>query len=147
MIYTEYEKMWVVIRKQEKELFDLINKRDELFTKTQPKATTLDKEIVDGNNPSNMMESYVIQEEYYTMRIEQLQQSLDDRYQALKRKREELKLSKNICDRIYYLKNIEKLNVFKVSVLVNYSKEQVYRYLRKMNKNIKMTQNDTNHYL
>lgn len=147
MIYTEYEKMWVVIRKQEKELFELINKRDELFTKTQPKATTLDKEIVDGNNPSNMMESYVIQEEYYTMRIEQLQQSLDDRYQALKRKREELKLSKNICDRIYYLKNIEKLNVFKVSVLVNYSKEQVYRYLRKMNKNIKMTQNDTNHYL
>ena len=147
MIYTEYEKMWVVIRKQEKELFELINKRDELFTKTQPKATILDKEIVDGNNPSNMMESYVIQEEYYTMRIEQLQQSLDDRYQALKRKREELKLSKNICDRIYYLKNIEKLNVFKVSVLVNYSKEQVYRYLRKMNKNIKMTQNDTNHYL
>lgn len=147
MIYTEYEKMWVVIRKQEKELFELINKRDELFTKTQPKATTLDKEIVDGNNPSNMMESYVIQEEYYTMRIEQLQQSLDDRYQALKRKREELKLSKNICDRIYYLKNIEKLNVFKISILVNYSKEQVYRYLRKMNKNNKMTQNDTNHYL
>lgn len=147
MIYTEYEKMWVVIRKQEKELFELINKRDELFTKTQPKATTLDKEIVDGNNPSNMMDNYVIQEEYYTMRIEQLQQSLDDRYQALKRKREELKLSKNICDRIYYLKNIEKLNVFKISILVNYSKEQVYRYLRKMNKNNKMTQNDTNHYL
>ena len=139
MIYEEYEAIWSRIRKIEKELFDLINKRDELFSMTQPKSATMDKEIVDGKNPINTMEEYVIQKEYLNEKINQLNQTLDDRYQILKRKREELKLSKNIYDRIYYLRGIERLSVYRISVIIGYSKEQTYRYLRKM----KMTQNDT----
>ena len=136
MIYAEYEKMWVVIRKLEKELFDLINDRDELFSKTQPKATTLDKEKVDSSNRSNMLETYVIRQENYTKRINQLQLSLEDRYQALNRKREELRLSQNIYDRIYYLKYIEKLNIYKIAYLTNYDRTNVWRYLKKIEKSI-----------
>ena len=139
MIYEEYEAIWSRIRKIEKELFDLINKRDELFSMTQPKSATMDKEMVDGKNPINTMEEYVIQKEFLNEKINQLNQTLDDRYQILKRKREELKLSKNIYDRIYYLRGIERLSVYRISVIIGYSKEQTYRYLRKM----KMTQNDT----
>lgn len=139
MIYEEYEAIWSRIRKIEKELFDLINKRDDLFSMTQPKSATMDKEIVDGKNPVNTMEEYVIQKEFLNEKINQLNQTLDDRYQILKRKREELKLSKNIYDRIYYLRGIERLSVYRISVIIGYSKEQTYRYLRKM----KMTQNDT----
>lgn len=139
MIYEEYEAIWSRIRKIEKELFDLINKRDDLFSMTQPKSSTMDKEIVDGKNPVNAMEEYVIHKEYLNEKINQLNQTLDDRYQILKRKREELKLSKNIYDRIYYLRGIERLSVYRISVIIGYSKEQTYRYLRKM----KMTQNDT----
>lgn len=136
MIYAEYEKMWAVIRKQEKELFELINQRDELFSKTQPKATTLDKEIVDGSHKGNMLESYVIKEEYYTKRIDQLQISLDDRYQALNRKKEELRQSKNIFDRIYYLKYIEKLSTFKIAKITGYDRTSVWRYIKKIEKSI-----------
>lgn len=139
MIYEEYEAIWSRIRKIEKELFDLINKRDDLFSMTQPKSATMDKEMVDGKNPVNTMEEYVIQKEFLNEKINQLNQTLDDRYQILKRKREELKLSKNIYDRIYYLRGIERLSVYRISVIIGYSKEQTYRYLRKM----KMTQNDT----
>ncbi len=139
MIYEEYEAIWSKIRKLEKELFESINKRDELFDKTQPKSPKFDKEMVDGKNPSNMMEQFVMQQEYYDLKIKQLNQSLDDRYQILNRKREELKRSKNVYDKIYYLRYVERLGVYKISVLVGYSKEQTYRYLRK----IKMTQNDT----
>ena len=139
MIYEEYEAIWFKIRKIEKELFELINKRDDLFSKTQPKSSQFDKEIVDGKNPVNTMEEYVIQKEYFNERIEQLNQTLDDRYQILNRKREELKRSKNLYDRIYYLRFIERLGVYRISVMIGYSKEQTYRYLRKM----KMTQNDT----
>ena len=135
MIYAEYEKMWAVIKKQEKELFELINKRDELFLKTQPKATKLDKEKVDGNKTSNMMESYIIKQESYTRRINQLQVSLDDRYQALNRKREELRASKNVYDRIYYLKYIEKLSTFKIGKMAGYDRTSVWRYLKKIEKN------------
>ena len=139
MIYEEYEAIWSKIRKLEKELFESINKRDELFDKTQPKSPKFDKEMVDGKNPSNMMEQFVMQQEYYDLKIKQLNQSLDDRYQILNRKREELKRSKNVYDKIYYLRYVERLGVYKISVLVGYSKEQTYRYLRKT----KMTQNDT----
>ena len=139
MIYEEYENIWSKIRKIEKKLSDAINEREELFLSTQPKSAALDKELVDGKNPKNAIEQYVIQKEYLNERINQYNQTLDDWYQVLRRKREELKLSKNIYDRIYYLRFIERLSVYKISVLVGYSKEQTYRYLKK----IKMTQNDT----
>ena len=136
MIYAEYEKMWAVIRKLEKELFDLINDRDELFSKTQPQATVLDKEKVDSSIKSNMLETYVIRQENYTKRINQLQLSLEDRYQALNRKREELRLSKNMYDRIYYLKYIEKLNIYKIATLTGYERTSVWRHLKKIEKSI-----------
>ena len=140
MIYEEYESIWNTIRKKEEELFKLINKRDELFLKTQPKSSKFDKEKVDSKSTRNMMEEYVIQKEYLNERIMQLNITLDDIYQVLKRKRDELRQSKNIYDRIYYYRIIERLSMYKIATLVGYSKEQTYRYFKK----IKMTQNDTN---
>ena len=139
MIYEEYEAIWSKIRKKEKELFNLMEKRDDLFAMTQPKSSSLDKEIVDGKNPVNTIEEYVIQDEQQelSIRIDQLNRLLDDWYQALKRKREELKLSKNIYDKIYYYFRIERLNVYKISYLTNYSQSQVYRKLEKIGINVK----------
>lgn len=139
MIYEEYEAIWSTIRKKEKELNDTINKRDELFQKTQPKSSKFDKEKIDSKKFKNMMEEYVIEKEYLDEKIVQLNITLDDRYQVLKRKRDELKQSKNIYDRIYYLRYIERLSVYRISILIGYSKEQTYRYLKK----IKTLQNDT----
>lgn len=139
MIYEEYESIWNTIRKKEEELFKLINKRDELFLKTQPKSSKFDKEKVDSKSTRNMMEEYVIQKEYLNERIMQLNITLDDIYQVLKRKRDELRQSKNIYDRIYYYRIIERLSMYKIATLIGYSKEQTYRYFKK----IKMTQNDT----
>ena len=137
MIYEEYEAIRSKIRKIEKELFDLINKRDDLFDLTQPKSSKFDKEIVDGKNPTNLMEQYVIQKEYLNEKINQLNQTLDDRYQILRRKRDELRQSKNIYDRIYVYYCIERLSIVKISYLTNYSQSQIYRKLEKMNINVK----------
>ena len=138
MIYEEYEAIWSKIHNIEKKLFEYIEKREKLFEKTQPKSSKFDKVLVDGVNPTNMMENYVIEKEYLNEKINQLNITLDDLYQVLKRKRDELKQSKNIYDRIYYYRIIERLNMYKISSLVGYSREQTYRYFRK----IKMTQND-----
>lgn len=111
-----------------------MEKRDNIFAMTQPKSTSLDNEIVDGGKPINTIEEYIIQDEQQglSVRIEQLNRLLDDWYQALKRKREELALSKNPYDRVYYYYCIEKLSVYKIVVLVHYSKSQIYRMLDKM---------------
>ena len=141
MIYEEYESIWNTIRKKEEELFDLINKRDELFLKTQPKSSKFDKEKVDSKTTRNMMEEYVIQKEYLNERIMQLNITLDDIYQVLKRKRDELRQSKNTYDRIYYYYCIERLSIFKVSCLMNYSESQIYRKLKNMGIEVKMRKN------
>jgi Trm5-related predicted tRNA methylase len=137
MIYEEYESIWNTIRKKEKELFELINKRDELFLTTQPRSNKFDKEKVDSKTTRNMMEEYVIQKEYLNERIMQLNITLDDIYQVLKRKRDELRQSKNVYDRIYYYFCIERLTIYKISNLTNYSQSQVYRKLEKMGVKVK----------
>lgn len=130
MIYEEYEAIWSRIRKIEKELFDLINKRDELFSMTQPKSATMDKEMVDGKNPVNTMEEYVIQKEYYQERIEQLNIMLDDWGQVLRRKREELQLSRNIYDRIYYLRIVEKILPERIATYIPCDTSNVYKIMK-----------------
>ena len=141
MIYEEYETIWNKIHNIEKKLFKLIDKRDELFDKTQPKTTQYDKEVVDGKKQTNIQEQYVIQKEYLNEKINQLNTTLDDLYQVLKRKREELKLSKNPYDRIYTYFCIERLSIYKISNLMNYSESQIYRKLKNMGIEVKMQKN------
>lgn len=141
MIYEEYEAIWSKIHKLEEELFKQINKREALFEKTQPKSPRLDKEMVDGKNPSNMMDQYVIQMEYLNERINQLNITLDDLYQVLKRKREELRLSKNPYDKLYNYFCIERLSIYKISNLMCYSESQIYRKLKSMGIDVKMQKN------
>ena len=137
MIYEEYENIRKIISQKEKKLFQMIEKREELFNKTQPKSSKLDKEKVDGKKVSNVIEEYLIEMEYLDKQIEYLNQTLDDIYQVLKRKREELKLSKDPYDRIYYYREIERLNMYKIASLIGYSKEQTYRYYRKIKNDTK----------
>lgn len=134
MIFEEYESTWEKIRKKEKKLIELINKREELFAKTQPQGTKYDKELVDGKNPKNIIEEYIIQKEYMNEKINQLNTTLDDMYQILKRKREELKLSRNLYDRIYYLNYIERLNIQKIANMIGYDRTSIWRHLKRIEK-------------
>lgn len=130
MIYEEYEQIWSKIRKIEKELFDLINKRDDLFSMTQPKSSQFDKEMVDGKNPINTMEEYLIKKEYYHEKIEQLNLMLDDWGQVLRRKREELQLSRNIYDRVYNLRVVEKILPERIAPLIPCDTSTVYKVMK-----------------
>ena len=143
MIYEEYEFIWNKIKKIEKKLMELINKRESLFEKTQPKSSKFDKEKVDSKKTTNTIEEYLIEKEYLNERIEQLNITLDDMYQVLKRKREELKLSRNLYDRIYYFRYIERLSIYKVSFMIGYSERQTRRHLKNIENN-KMSENVRN---
>lgn len=130
MIYEEYEAIRKKISKKEEKLFKLMEKRDNLFAMTQPKSSQFDDEIVDGKNPVNTIEEFVMkdEEQQLSVRIDQLNHLLDDWYQALKRKKEELKLSKNTYDRIYYYRFIEKLSIEKIAKMIFMSRSRTYDY-------------------
>ena len=61
----------------------------------------------------------------------------------LKKKTMELKSSKEIKDKIYYYKYVERLKVRHIPCKVNYSKRQVYRYLEEIEESLMMAQNGT----
>lgn len=130
MIYEEYEAIRKKISKKEEKLFKLMEKRDSLFAMTQPKSSQFDDETVDGKNPVNTIEEFVMkdEEQQLSVRIDQLNHLLDDWYQALKRKREELELSKNIYDRIYCYRFIEKLSIEKIAKIIYMSRSRTYDY-------------------
>lgn len=136
MIYEEYEAILSKIQRKEKKLFDLLEKRDNIFDKTQPKSTPMDKEIVDGKNPINTIEEYLVQKEYLNEEIDQLNQTLDDWYQILNRKKVIFKDSKHILDRIYYLRLIEILEPWKIANLIPCDRATVYRYMGVLSKKI-----------
>lgn len=144
MIYEEYEAIRKKIQEKEEKLFKLLDKRDRIFSMTQPKSSKFDKEMVDGKNPINTIEEYIIQDEQQqlSVQITQLNLLLDDWYQALKRKRDELKQSKNIYDRIYYLRIIEKVSPAKIAYLIPCDRATVYRYMQDLCNNAKGLRNE-----
>ena len=120
---------------------------DELITKLY-KGLDLERQDINNliigagiNQIVEIMEEYVIKQEKKKKKIYQINITLDDLYQVLKRKREELRQSKHPYDRIYVYFCIERLNIYKISNLMSYSESQIYRKLKKMGIDVKMQKN------
>ena len=145
MIYIEYHELKNKYYVAQKEYDKILSEKEELFSKTQPKATEYDKEKVSGGSPSNSFEDYLIIKEKKQLdeRLEESRSILEDRVRLLKLKEDELRLSNNPYDRIYYYKYVLKLSPYKMKRNVGYEVSQIYRILRIINKNLNMTQKDT----
>lgn len=139
MLYITYEQFKVKYYETQKQYNEILNEKETLFLKTQPKATKFDKERVSGGVSTNTFDEYLIEKERKQIdeRLDEVKKILEDRGHLLELKREELKASNNIQDKIYYYRYIDKLNIEKVGRMVGYSRPQVYRILRTIKNNIK----------
>lgn len=121
MIYLDYENMWKNIRVLEKKCMELINARDFLY------------DYVESNSDEKIEQ----ERKKYDKKIKNINKTLDDRYILLNRKRNELKQSKNIYDVVYVYRYIERMSVHNISIRANYSRQQIYRFLKIIENNIK----------
>ena len=139
MLYITYEQFKVRYYETQKQYNEILNEKEHLFLKTQPKATKFDKERVSGGVKTNTFDEYLLEKERKQIdeRLEEVKSILEDRKRLLHLKEEELKHSKNIHDKIYYYRYIDKLNIDKLCRLVSYSRPQVYRILRIIRNNLK----------
>jgi hypothetical protein len=119
MIYLDYENMWNNIKVLEKKCMELINARDFLY------------DYVDSD------EKIEQERKKYDNKIKNINKTLDERYILLNRKRSELKQSKNIYDVVYVYRYIERMSVHNISIRANYSRQQIYRFLKIIEGNIK----------
>ena len=73
---------------------------------------------------------------------------MEDREHLLKIKLEELRASNNVEDKIYLLRFIDRVRVFRIAKMIGYSESQVYRILEKIiGKCEKMRENARNSML
>lgn len=153
MLYLEYELARIRYKSAREDYEELLNEKERLFRKTQPKSVQFDKERVNGGTPENAFETYIIELERKGIneRLENLKDALDERQGILERLEADLRRSKDITDVIYVCKYIEHIQIGDIAEMVSYSRSQVYRIIEKIENRVKdatkcdkMRQNATN---
>lgn len=126
--YEEYKNKYLDAQKQ---FNKILQEKEDIFAKTQPKSPKWDK--IDSSNVTehNNFDNYLISKESKKIdeRLVEIKSILDDRERLLKLKEKELMESREQIDKIYKLKYIRQFNINEIIKNVNYSKSQVYRLL------------------
>lgn len=139
MLYEEYEEYKNKYYEAQRKYNDILNEKEELFAKTQPKATNITEEKTTGGKRENLFDEYLIQKEKKNIdaRLKEVKSILDDRERLLKLKEQELRLSKSGHDKIYRCRYIDRLTIEKTARISNYSRSQVFNILKEIRKRVK----------
>lgn len=139
MLYIEYEEYKSKLYEVQRKYNDILNEKEELFARTQPKATQITGEKTTGGKHGNIFDDYLIQKEKKNIdqRLEEVKSILDDRERLVQLKEQELRASNNSYDKIYRCRYIDKLTIEKTARISSYSRSQVFNILKTIRKNIK----------
>ena len=150
MDYLEYERYRLKYNAMQERFASVLLEKERLFTNTLPSGIRYDKDKVQHSVDDNPLEEYVIQmdEKQIDDTLDQMRKTIKDWEMLLEVKERELRKSLSIPDRIYTCRYLDGDGIGKISSSLCYSKSQVYRILRKIEKRCdKMRQNATNYVL
>lgn len=138
MIYIEYHNCKKKYEEIKKLYEQIVEEKERLFLKTQPKAASIDKVSVDGGSRNNLFDNYLMEKEkkQLDMKLAEVKVLIDDRYRILFDKEKELRASKEWIDKVYVYKYIELLSVKKILHLIPYEEAQIYRMINEIKRRI-----------
>lgn len=134
-VYLDYEKFKRKYHDAQNKLNAILEEKEELFSKTQPKSAKWDK-ISFSSNSHNSFDEYLIAKDIKRIeeRLYEVKTILEDREKLLNIKEHELRSSKNHVDIIYRMRFLDEFNITKISTHIHYSESQIYRILQNINK-------------
>ena len=132
MIFLQYEKLKRHHAKAENDVSQILLEQEQIFQRTQPKTVTLENEKVKGGSPENKFDAYLTEKEARKIdeRLEEAKKIRDEFGELLRAKEKELRASKDITDKIYRCRYLDRMKIRKISHLVSYSEPQIYRILK-----------------
>lgn len=138
MVYIDYHNCKKKYEEIKKLYEQIVEEKERLFLKTQPKATKIDKASVDGGARNNLFDNYLMEKEkkQLDMKLAEVKILIDDRYRILFDKEKELRASKEWIDKVYVYKYIELLSVKKILHLIPYEEAQIYRMINEIKRRI-----------
>ena len=147
MVYIDYEQVKMRFYDTQKRFTNLLLDKERIFTNTLPSGIRYDKDVVQAS-PTVPLETYVAELEEVEKKLSQARENMKDWEILLSVKEKELRESKDIPDRIYVMRYLDRWGMSRISQNILYSKRQVYRILTKIDKTVeKMSQNVTNDVL
>ena len=146
MLYLDYEKLKNMCFESQKRYMTVLDEQEKLFAKTQPIGIRFDKESVSSSGKGYSFDDYLIEKEQKQIdaKIKEIKLIIEERVHLLKLKETELRASKQAYDRIYVLKYLDGLRVYKIAPIMHYSESQVYRKLATIEKSIRMMRENAN---
>ncbi len=142
MVYPEYEKTKSRFYDSQRRFAQLLMEKERIFASTLPSGIRYDKDVVQVT-PSDPMERFVGDLEDIEKKLSQVRDAVKDWEILLSVKERELRESKEIPDKVYSMRYLDKMSVGKIAYIISYSKRQVFRILKKIEKNINMSLNVT----
>ena len=144
MVYLDYLDIQNKYILSMQEVNKILNEKELLFQRTQPKSPVTDIERVSGGLPENKIENYIIELERKKIdeRLKRAKEIMNDRHELYLLSLEDLKRSKDKYDIVFVLKWMDGRNAREISKIMHYSESHVYRMINKIKKKAKMIEND-----
>lgn len=135
IVYIDYEKFKVKYHDAQHKFDEILEEKETLFSKTQPKSPNWDK-VGFSSQIHNSFDEYLISKEFKRIeeRLFEVRSILEDREKLLNLKERELRLSKDHIDMIYRMRYLDQYNISKISTNIHYSESQIYRILQNIRK-------------
>ena len=139
MLYLEYERAKANFRTAQLMFEDALLEKERLFTITQPKAITYDKDVIQTSPCGDVLDRYVIalEDEHIEEKLRPFRELVMNRESLLEIKERELRKSPDAFDRMYVYRFLDGMSIKGISKILNYSRAQTYKKLQSIQKRIK----------
>ena len=139
MLYLEYEKAKASFIRAQMMFEDALLEKERLFTITQPKAITYDKDTVQTSPCGDVLDKYVIalEDEKIEERLRPFRELMLNSESLLDVKERELRKSPDRFDRIYVCRFLDGMSIRAISKNLSFSKTGVHRTIQSILKTIR----------
>ena len=139
MLYLEYERAKANFRSAQVMFEEALLEKERLFTITQPKAITYDKDVIQTSPCGDILDRYVIalEDEHIEEKLRPFRELVMNRESLLDVKERELRKSADVFDKMYVYRFLEGMSIRGISKIMNYSRAQTYKKLQSIQKKIK----------
>lgn len=139
MLYLEYEKAKASFIRAQMMFEDALLEKERLFTITQPKAITYDKDTVQTSPCGDVLDKYVIalEDEKIEERLRPFRELMLNSESLLDVKERELRKSHDRYDRIYVCRFLDGMSIRAISNNLSFSKTEVHRTIQSILKTIR----------
>ena len=129
MIYEEYYRKYLKLKKVKDKISKLENKKITLMSNIEVKSNDPSKDIIKVNNITDTIGNYVAELEIVDNNLIKEKEIKKEILSQLEDIEQDLRNSKEVLDLIYLYKYIDKLKYHQICKKINYEKSSFYKFL------------------